>query len=567
MREEKANSKDLTSQLEKANAVHEQKVSFYETQLAEAKMQQEDSQRGYESLMLTVKNLEEKNENSNIQEFLQKQRTEQLEEMQNLELKYKSTNQQLSQEIEELVENNNKLELKMKISVSELEKENEQYTEQLEELKKQNLQLTEDLKQLEEEKLNLVKSIEDHYKEKVERLEAQLDEKNSHSQETMEGTIVENQKQLEQLKEFYDEEKLRLENRLIQEKEAGKQRLDQQKEEFEERLREEEENHEEELYRQLDQERGALISKIEYLENALEEARKSSSESLEKHLDRLENERLQLKEALENDYGKKKLEIEDERQGYKDRISNLEQQIDLLNKSIQDLKDELMTQKLDFAREEAMISQRVEFKEEKISELQAAIKEMAQDSDEKIKALKNELYGESQERLAKLDLENNKLIEKLELKTSLAKELETALNKTKGAKEREAIIFEQKIDSLEVELNSLRNKYDTDINGMSESHKIRNEELEFEIQELSEENNDMKVQLIDLERDFNEISSNYERDKALWDDKFEFLENQKNQAKRDLQDAHQKFEMTVEQLQRKDSSERGTSLLKFLNNL
>lgn len=103
----------------------------------------------------------------------------------------------------------------------------------------------------------------------------------------------------------------------------------------------------------------------------------------------------------------------------------------------------------------------------------------------------------------------------------------------------------------------MKEKYDTDVNGMSETHRGRTEELEFEIQELSTNNNEMSVQLLDLERDYNEINSNYERDKALWTDKFEFLENQKNQAKRDLQDAHQKFEMTVEQLQRKDSSERG----------
>ena len=62
---------------------------------------------------------------------------------------------------------------------------------------------------------------------------------------------------------------------------------------------------------------------------------------------------------------------------------------------------------------------------------------------------------------------------------------------------------------------------------------------------------------MDTERDISEIMSNYERDKALWEDKFDFLENQKQQAKRDLQDAHKKFEMTVEQLRRKDSSDRG----------
>lgn len=76
---------------------------------------------------------------------------------------------------------------------------------------------------------------------------------------------------------------------------------------------------------------------------------------------------------------------------------------------------------------------------------------------------------------------------------------------------------------------------------------------------LEKENNELKTRLLDTERDLSEITSNYERDKALWEDKFDFLENQKQQAKRDLQDAHKKFEMTVDQLRRKDSSDRGKS--------
>lgn len=87
---------------------------------------------------------------------------------------------------------------------------------------------------------------------------------------------------------------------------------------------------------------------------------------------------------------------------------------------------------------------------------------------------------------------------------------------------------------------------------------IDNQQIkEAEYHELEQDNADLKARINDAERDISEISSNYERDKALWEDKFDFLENQKQQAKSDLQDAHRKFEMTVEQLRRKDSSERG----------
>ena len=52
------------------------------------------------------------------------------------------------------------------------------------------------------------------------------------------------------------------------------------------------------------------------------------------------------------------------------------------------------------------------------------------------------------------------------------------------------------------------------------------------------------------------MQSSYERDKALWDGKFQFLEQQKEQAKSDLQEATRKFEMTLEQLQKRGNAEK-----------
>jgi chromosome segregation ATPase len=110
---------------------------------------------------------------------------------------------------------------------------------------------------------------------------------------------------------------------------------------------------------------------------------------------------------------------------------------------------------------------------------------------------------------------------------------------------------------LEKELADLRDKYDEDMSGLRADHQMKIEEFEEELDILETENNRIRNQLLDTERELSEVTSNYDRDQALWQDKFAFLESQKNQAKKDLQDAHQKFEMTIEQLHRKDSSERG----------
>lgn len=93
---------------------------------------------------------------------------------------------------------------------------------------------------------------------------------------------------------------------------------------------------------------------------------------------------------------------------------------------------------------------------------------------------------------------------------------------------------------MEKELADLRDKYDEDMSGLRADHQMKIEEFEEELDILETENNRIRNQLLDTERELSEVTSNYDRDQALWQDKFAFLESQKNQAKKDLQDAHQK---------------------------
>ena len=53
-----------------------------------------------------------------------------------------------------------------------------------------------------------------------------------------------------------------------------------------------------------------------------------------------------------------------------------------------------------------------------------------------------------------------------------------------------------------------------------------------------------------MERQLQDALNNYDKDKALWEGKFAFLEQQRDQSKRDLEEAIQKFQTTVDQLQK-----------------
>lgn len=56
-----------------------------------------------------------------------------------------------------------------------------------------------------------------------------------------------------------------------------------------------------------------------------------------------------------------------------------------------------------------------------------------------------------------------------------------------------------------------------------------------------------------MERNLQDQVNNYDKDKALWEDRNVFLIQQRDQAKKDLEEASQKFQLTVEQLQKVQS--------------
>ena len=69
----------------------------------------------------------------------------------------------------------------------------------------------------------------------------------------------------------------------------------------------------------------------------------------------------------------------------------------------------------------------------------------------------------------------------------------------------------------------------------------------------------IKAQLQETEREFQDLQSNYDRDKALWEGKVMFLETQKDNYKRDLLESQRKFEVTLEQLQKRGNHNKEKS--------
>ncbi len=76
---------------------------------------------------------------------------------------------------------------------------------------------------------------------------------------------------------------------------------------------------------------------------------------------------------------------------------------------------------------------------------------------------------------------------------------------------------------------------------------------------VTQDNDKMKKELLELDKQLCEVQANYDKDKELWADKFQFLEQQRDQAKSDLAEAQRKFELTLEQLQKRGSIDKDKS--------
>ena len=80
-------------------------------------------------------------------------------------------------------------------------------------------------------------------------------------------------------------------------------------------------------------------------------------------------------------------------------------------------------------------------------------------------------------------------------------------------------------------------------------------------QAIHDEVEKWRSQFLEIERQYQDLNNNYDKDKALWEGKFKFLEQQRDTAKKDFEDAQRKFTMTVEQLQKAQSENKNKSEL------
>ena len=591
--------------VEKEEAIKKQNKEFLELQLIEVKKQLEESRKAHETI---VKAMDTKDNNDMCKEETTKQldvlKEEHLNEIREIENNHENTRKRLTDQVEQLSEKVNDLETKLALLQTDHEKENESQKEQQKTLELENQKLAQQIKTLDQKKLQLLEETENNYKEAMHNLEVQADEKSKKLQEEMRDAQKRSEESLAQLRNFYEMEKERLEARIIDEKEKAQRRFAQQLEECEQKLKDEQQQHAEEtemlqndltecetqhreIITQLEQEAGLNKQKIQTLEEQLKDSKEHvtrvqamNNNALEQQVNSFAEERKSLIEKIErlshelttkerelttfenkNDSLKQELErntkTNDEWKTEKLSEKNgLIEKVEALKQKNQQISDELMQRKLESSKEAALSKQHEEFQDKKIKELQTTIEELTSRYEEKIKIQKQEASQQLKDTIDRLSQDKEQYEQKYDLKRKALKELEANVGKQTSKLEKEKAVLTEKLASLTTKKEETDKQYQDEIKTLQGQICQLKEALSKDRASILQDNEKLKKQVLEFDKELSEVQANYQCDKELWNGKCHFLEQQRDQSRGDMAEAQKKFEQTLEQIQRRNSIEK-----------
>lgn len=157
--------------------------------------------------------------------------------------------------------------------------------------------------------------------------------------------------------------------------------------------------------------------------------------------------------------------------------------------------------------------------------------------EEKIKTIRQEMQEENQSNLERIQNEKDIWEQKFDQKRKALKEIEQQFNRENSELEKKLCVLQEKFTRLEQEKRKMEQEYKENI-----------QQYESQIQNLdtsagealyygnvkAEQMMELKSQQQELERQVSDLQSMYDKDKALWEGKCQFLENQKENYKKDL---------------------------------
>ena len=566
------------------NAILVQKIEFLEQEIEDLKCKRAEEKRQYESTIATLENL--KSSNSDAEEQLQKFKTEHLEEISRIKQEFESQKKQLNSRIEELLEHHSEIETKLKIERNDWRLEKQKYHERIEELEKYK------------ENQSSKEPREDPRVKRVPVLEREIENLKESHKEEVESMKVQHEEAFMKLKTFYEQEKERFEARVLKEKQRAEKNSEIVAEEYEERLKQESRMHDDEisnlqeefkeledyyelqiseykdklslaanrseslenyivnLKEQLNSAYSSHSSKIEVEQdkfnkqrfNLLERVEKLSNEVSEKektivslkhskeNAEKLANDRLKIWENLNEKYYKEKGEL-------LEKLTKLNEMYDEVNAELTRVSSKAKT-------DNALAENEINQLNKRIQELEEALEQSDKKYSATISQIKQESQSQNLEHLQSLYQEKENLQFKVDEKKKQLKDLRKTTSREINELEREKAVLEEKLNFAEKKQQEIENYYQRQL------QKYQNQPTAKKAPDFTKQQEEYQIQILKLEKEISALHNAAERDKALWENKFNFLKEQRDSAKTELVSAQEKFNQVISQLQKKGNSDK-----------
>ena len=233
-------------------------------------------------------------------------------------------------------------------------------------------------------------------------------------------------------------------------------------------------------------------------------------------------------ETLQEEVERRRRQIDEIRNEMHSEKQKLNDKVEKERARNQEIADLQITQKLEDAREIALYKQKLEFMQKKIDELQKSSDEQYQKFEERLSSQKADYQQEVLDYQTRFAQHRDQAEAKYEGKRRQFKEQEQALLRQLAESSKERAILEEKLSSLLSRRDENKGKSETEISSLKDSIAALNEQISRERDAYLQENDKLKAQMQDQERQLQDVSAAYERDRALWENKFTFLEQNRD---------------------------------------
>lgn len=596
-------SKTKRAKLEKEKAVLQQNIEFLETQLSDLRGQIEENKKIHET---SIKAFEG---SSNIAKFdiakqLDSLKESHKKEIRQLEGELMATRKRLSDELMDALAQKEEAERSMANQRTEFEAELGSLTEKIAMMTSEREKWLGDSKTAEEAKFRLVKEIEERFKSKQMIVEREIEELKEKNMQEIAEITQKREDDFKRVKQFFEDERTRLETRIVEDKERYEKKVANLIEEYEQKISKDHSDYEEEIEnlqetlkemeiqqlantQHLENELGMRQQQLEQVVVQLKEAKEqlryiqsTANINLEQAMKEYSEERKNLETKLDkakNDLTVKEREIFTHRQTVdtlradlekikektEEKIANLTEENKKLTEKLQELtaiyqkvNEEYLENKIDFGKSLALSQQQNEFYSKRIEELQKQVDDSNRRTEDKLRVQREAHQSEVDKLVSQQREERGQMEDKYEAKRRGVKELEAKYQKKLADLDKEKSLLAEKLSATEIELSKLDKKQANEIESLTTQVISLRESLTQEKKLHNTIVEDLNKKAYALELENTEISSAYEKDKALWEGKFTFLTQQRDQYKEDAAEAQKHLEVVVQKWQATRSSDK-----------